>query len=109
MTEFKFNTREEYFACRDEWKAEYKQLTADIREAKSQRKQYTWEYRPEGNDSAKRRTKVGNNPKYDSYAGCRAAYLRVRARDMMAMLDAAKVTAREQRDARLKEEALKVA
>ena len=104
MTKLTFKTREEYLAYRAEWKAEYKQLTKDSREAKRNRKQYTWEYRAKGMDAVKRRTKTGDNPNYDSYAASRVMRFRWQAKNMLVELAEAKVMAGEQRAARLERE-----
>jgi len=101
MTKLTFTSKGEYLAYRAEWKAEYKQLAKDSREQKANRKQFTWEYRPKGNDSMKRRTKTGANPNYDGYACCRVMSLRLKAKNMLIELAEAKVMAGEQRQARL--------
>ena len=105
MTKLTFTTREEYLAYRAEWKVEYKILTKDSREAKGQRKQFKWEYRPKGDTSSKRKTKLGPNPNYDNYASSRVMSLRWKARNMLEELAEAKIMAGEQREVRLKLEA----
>ncbi len=104
MTKLTFKTREEYLAYRADWTAKYKQLTKDSREAKRNRKQFTWEYRPKGNDSMKRRTKTGDNPNQDSYACSRVMRFRWQAKNMLIELAEAKEMAGEQRKARLEAE-----
>ena len=101
-----FKTREEYLKYRAEWKDAYKQLSAEIREAKNQRKQFKWEYRDKGMNAVKRKTKVGENPNYNPYANSHVQDLRYLARNMMEELAESKVKAAEQRNARLAQEEL---
>lgn len=104
MSDLTFTSKEEYLAYRAEWKAEYKQLTKDSREAKSQRKQYTWEYRAKDMNAVKRRTKTGDNPNYSIHAAEQVMRLRWKAKNMLIELAEAKVMAGEQRQARLEDE-----
>ena len=104
MSELTFKTREEYLEYRAEWKKAYKELSKEIRKAKSCRKEYQWKYREKGDTTSKRRTKIGSNPDYDSYAGGRAAYLKIKAKRMLDELVEAKIRAGEQRAARLNKE-----
>ena len=41
MAKFDFKSREEYLKWRAEWKAEYKELSREIRQLKCARKEYT--------------------------------------------------------------------
>lgn len=104
MTTFTFKTREEYLAYRATWKGKYKDLSKDIRELKNQRKRFKWEYRAKGDTASKRRTKVGENPNYDSSAGWRVFELKYVATSMLEELAEAKIEAGKQRAARLVDE-----
>lgn len=101
---FNFSSKEEYLEQRAEWKAEYKALSKEIRELKRARKQFKWEYRPKGNDTMKRKTKVGENPDYNSSASWMAASRKHAARNLLEVLREAKEEAGLQRQARLEAE-----
>ena len=101
MAKFNFKTREEYLKWRVEWKAEYKELSREIRQLKCARKEYIWKYRPKDDNASKRRTKVGPNPNYNTSASWKAASKSYRATVMLETLKEAKIEAGKQRAARL--------
>jgi len=101
---FNFTTREEYLEQRAEWKIVYKALSQEIRELKRGRKQFKWEYRPKGNDTLPRKTKVGPNPDYNSSASWMAASRKHAARNLLEVLREAKEEAGRQRQLRLETE-----
>ncbi len=101
MTTFDFKTKEQYLKWRAEWKAEYKELSKEIRRIKNARKEYKWTYRAKGNTTSQRRTKVGENPNYDSSASWRVWSEKWKATRALETLKEAKVEAGRQRAARL--------
>ena len=101
MTSFDFETREEYLEWRTDWKAEYKGLSKEIRRLKNSRKEFIWKYRPKGNDTMKRRTKVGSNPDYNSSADWKVYCEKNKATRMLKLLKEAKIEAGRQRAKRL--------
>lgn len=60
--------RDAYLAWVAKWKAQYRELSRDIADVKNKRKPYRYEYRAkgEGDKGVKRRTKIGDNPNYES-------------------------------------------
>ena len=111
MTGLNFKNKEEYLAYRAEWKAAYKKLSKDSREAKNKRKKFTWEYRPSFkevgvayNNSVKRKTKIGRNPNYDMHIGGTIYELKHEAVAMLERLAEAKIKAGKQMKVRLEDE-----
>ena len=104
MTELTFKTKEEYLAYRAEWKAAYKKLSKDSREAKNKRKQFTWEYREKGQTAVKRKIKIGRNPNYDAYIGGTIYELKHEAVAMLEELAEAKIKAGKQMKVRFADE-----
>lgn len=104
MTTFNFKSKEEYLKWRAEWKAEYKETSREIRRLKNARKQFSWKYRPKGNDTMKRRTKIGPNPNYDPSVGWEVWTEKCKATSALDLLKIAKVEAGKQRAKRLAEE-----
>jgi len=100
-TAFTGTTRTEYLAWVQNWKTEYKALSAQIRTAKSQRKENLWSYRAKGDTTSKNRTAVGTNPNYNSQAGSAAQYLSKQATAMLELRAEAKLIAKEQYEASL--------
>lgn len=101
MTTFTFKTREEYLKWRAEWKAEYKELSNEIRQLKSARKEFKWTYRAKGDTTSQKRTKIGENPNYDSSACWMVSSRKNEATRALETLKAAKIEAGRQRAARL--------
>ena len=91
-----FKTKEEYLAWVKEWRAEYKALSAEIRELKSNRKEYIWLRRPKGITTVQSRTKVGPNPNYSSDANWRVSMKRETAAQLMELRNESKIRAAEQ-------------
>jgi hypothetical protein len=69
--------RKQYIDWRNNWRKEYKELTANIRSLKAARKKYKWEY------INKRKVKIGPNPIHDPSVNYRLHALRLKARQMM--------------------------
>jgi hypothetical protein len=90
MLKIDFSDLKGYSQFRREWREEYKALSQKIRELKSQRKEYKWEYRAKDDTTSKRRIKVGPNPNYHPYAAGNAMYERFKAHQMMELLNEAK-------------------
>ena len=101
MITFTFKTREEYLKWREEWKAEYKERSKEIRRLKNARKEYKWTYRAKGDDTSPRRIKAGVNPDYDSSASWKVWPQKWKATRALETLKAAKAEAGRQRAARL--------
>ena len=104
MDKFDFKTKDEYLKWRAEWKVEYKELSKEIRRLKNARKEFVWKYRPKGNDTMKRRTKVGPNPNYDSSVGWEIWSGKGKATYALELLKEAKIEAGKQRAERLVDE-----
>ena len=100
-----FTDKESYLKWIDNWKKEYKELSQQIRSIKGQRKQFKWEYREKGQNAVKRRTKIGENPLYESSASWKVAPYRSKAREMMKQRITAKWISRIMRDNNIKEAA----
>jgi len=98
MTKFDFTTKEEYLTYRAEWKAEYKALSAIIRDTKSQRKQFIWEYYKGADKSIRNKTKIGENPNYNNSASDMVFNLKERARILLEELINAKIESGKQRE-----------
>ncbi len=95
--EMNFKTREEYLKWRQEWKADYKDISQKIRELKNARKEFIWEYRPKELTMVKRRKKVGPNPNHSWSAAWKAQEAKYEARAMLEHLKKAKIKAGQQR------------
>ena len=102
---FEWASKEEYLEWRTNWRKAYKQLSKIIRELKGQRKKFKWEYRPKGNDTMKRRTKIGENPNHDYSADWYVGMYSSIARELMQVRMASKIEAGRQRNLRLDEAA----
>lgn len=108
MTQFTFTDRETYLKWVEEWKDRYKELSREIREIKSGRKEFQWSYRPKGDTAMKRKTKIGPNPNYLGRGSTEEVFtlpkLRQEAYDMMIERLQAKL-----KSTKMREEALRVA
>jgi len=100
-TAFTGTTRTEYLVWVQNWKTEYKALSAQIRTAKTQRKENLWSYRAKGDTSSKKRTVVGENPNYNPRAASAAQYLSKQATAMLELRAEAKLIAKQQYEASL--------
>lgn len=92
-----FTTREEYLAWKAEWKAQYKELSQEIRDLKASRKQFTWSYRAKDDTASKKKVITGKNPNYNSSAQWKATQKREVAFGMLELLADAKSEAARQR------------
>lgn len=96
MEPYEGGGREAYLEWIKRWRHAYKGLSRVIRELKRCRKEFKYEYREKGNDTAQRRIATGPNPFYDSHAPLYLDELfRPAARNMMEMRVEAKERARE--------------
>lgn len=93
-----FTNREEYLVWRADWKAQYKALSKEIRELKANRRQFTWAWRVQADNSSKKRVKVGDNPNYDSSADWKVSSKSADAFGMLELLADAKAEAGRQRE-----------
>lgn len=62
------SSKEEYIDWKLRWGSLYKEISEAIRQLKSMRKQYRYEYRETGDRMSKRRVVIGDNPNHDSGA-----------------------------------------
>lgn len=109
MTNFNFETREEYLAWRQDWKDKYANITEGIRNARRARKKYSWKYRTASDKTGRdhtvqKRTKIGSNPYYDENAAYRVELLKGAATAHLKTLAKAKKRAGKLREQRLLEE-----
>jgi len=102
---FKWSTKKGYLEWRTKWRKAYKELSKVIRECRSQRKEYTWSYRPKDNNTMPRRTKTGANPNYSCNAYVYAEMYSRTARILMKARIDSKIEAGIQYHIRLKEAA----
>ncbi len=102
---FEWKSKEDYLEWRTNWRKAYKQISKTIREIKGQRKQFKWEYRPKGNNTMPRRTKIGENLNHDHSASWYVEMYRAKASELMKVREASKIKAGRQRELRLKEAA----
>lgn len=96
---FNGTSRTEYLNWVQNWKAEYKALSEEIRTAKANRKTKLWSYREAGDEYSPKRTAIGDNPNYSATASSVVFYGKERATEMLALRAEAKLIAQQQFEA----------
>ncbi len=102
---FEWSSKEEYLEWKATWRAAYKELSKAIRELKGQRKEFKYEYRPKGNNTMQRRTKIGENPNHDYSAAGYVRNYRAKAHELMQVRTDATAESIRQRKLTLEEAA----
>jgi len=103
MKQYNGETREEYLVWVKNWKAEYKQLSVNLRYQKDCRPLYLWGRNPKNkkgdNASYKKWVKLGFNPIHNSSADFEVLSLKLAARLMLKNREDAKWLAQQQWEA----------
>ena len=88
-----FTDKESYLKWKETWKAELNKINEEIRLSRKNRKMYIWSGKP---SRTEKKTIIGKNPSYDSYAQITRQNLREKARYLLIIRFLAKEKARKQ-------------